>query len=753
MIITNSKFFSNTAIFDGGTLHGALQSAFVLIVSNCNFTNNSAGRCGGVLHGRGFSVDILKSNFLSNTALQAGGVLLLEHSSFVTLNESNFIGNNAIIGAVMYTSERTYLRAYKMMVYNNTAKLAVIYLTESTALLLEMNFSKNLGSLVTEISSVSITGNTSFVDNLSPIISDITPLGILSEGGAVTAFQSDVHFACTCYLTQNSAPEGGAVFAFESNLFMHDRAAVTIANNRATKNGGALFLERTSLNYQGESNVNILMNSASQKGGGIYAIGSRITVNYLCNSKYVASNYNRSLIQFAQNNASKGGAIFLDMDSKLYIVKRCLLGTFVRYLKLVSFVSNSAVYGGAVFAADDAYSGTCASNPLHKTLSTTTECFLQVIQPNLPNTIEKHKPEYYQNIYFSGNHASRVGANLYGGLLDRCTTSIFSPLNKVDASHFVNGTALFKTLTGLVSLDSVTSDPLRVCFCNHNKQPDCLHQPSPIRAIKGKSFNVSLVAIDQAEHSIKATIHSLLKSNVSSIGQCQLVQDTAVGCTELRFNVYSPNDFEELILYADGPCKDGEFSIAKVLIKFQPCTCPVGFQVMVEDSTTCSCECDSKIDEYIRDCDTQKLTFQRKTNIWITNYSINSYLIYPHCPFDYCYPPSTNAEVDLNIPNGSDSQCAFNRSGRLCGRCMSGLNLSLSSSQCLACPKYWPAIILLTILLAGLFTGVGLVVSVLVLNMTVAVGTLNGIIFYADIMNAYSSLPVQSPYIVRLFMA
>ena len=44
-------------------------------------------------------------------------------------------------------------------------------------------------------------------------------------------------------------------------------------------------------------------------------------------------------------------------------------------------------------------------------------------------------------------------------------------------------------------------------------------------------------------------------------------------------------------------------------------------------------------------------------------------------------------------------------------------------------------------------------VLILVLNMTGAVGTLNGIIFYANIMNAYGSLPVQSPYIVRLFIA
>lgn len=92
----------------------------------------------------------------------------------------------------------------------------------------------------------------------------------------------------------------------------------------------------------------------------------------------------------------------------------------------------------------------------------------------------------------------------------------------------------------------------------------------------------------------------------------------------------------------------------------------------------------------------------------------------------------------MNIPKGSDAQCAENRSGRLCGICKSGSSVSLGSSSCLYCPNYWPGI-LVTIAVVFILSGIGLVVLILVLNLTVAIGTINAIIFYANIMAANRS--------------
>ena len=77
-------------------------------------------------------------------------------------------------------------------------------------------------------------------------------------------------------------------------------------------------------------------------------------------------------------------------------------------------------------------------------------------------------------------------------------------------------------------------------------------------------------------------------------------------------------------------------------------------------------------------------------------------------------------------------------SGLLCGTCWDGLSLSLGSSLCIAYLSYWLAICFV-LLVAALLGGIALVVLILYLNLTVAVGSINGIIFYANIIGANKS--------------
>ena len=186
------------------------------------------------------------------------------------------------------------------------------------------------------------------------------------------------------------------------------------------------------------------------------------------------------------------------------------------------------------------------------------------------------------------------------------------------------------------------------------------------------------------------------------------------------------------------------------MIDFLPCTCPVGFQSYSEnDGANCTCECDKDITQYIGECDIHNWTFVKRcnsTNVWISSISKDEYVVYPNCPYDYCISSCPNVRFTFNQTNdsGSDAQCAFNRSKLLCGSCKPGLSLSLGTSQCLQCPKHWPAYFVL-ITLAAAIAGVALVAVLLVLNMTVAVGTLNGLIFYANILSANKNilLPIQ----------
>ena len=97
---------------------------------------------------------------------------------------------------------------------------------------------------------------------------------------------------------------------------------------------------------------------------------------------------------------------------------------------------------------------------------------------------------------------------------------------------------------------------------------------------------------------------------------------------------------------------------------------------------------------------------------------------------DYCLPYSTN--VNLLYP---DLQCQFNRTGTLCSQCQHLLSMVFASSRCMECTNVH---ILITIIV--IVAGIVLVVLFYVLNLTVTKGTINGIIFYANIISIDDSV-------------
>ena len=150
-------------------------------------------------------------------------------------------------------------------------------------------------------------------------------------------------------------------------------------------------------------------------------------------------------------------------------------------------------------------------------------------------------------------------------------------------------------------------------------------------------------------------------------------------------------------------------------------------------------ECHNDIKQHAGHCDSYTGSFTKtsQSRAWISYIndtgSLTGFLVYSNCPYDYCN--SLPLSINLNEPDGADAHCAFNHSSLLCGSCQPGLSLSLGSSLCISCPSHWPAL-LIAVTIAGVIAGIALVVFLLVLNMTVAIGTLNGSIFYANILYA-----------------
>ena len=120
-------------------------------------------------------------------------------------------------------------------------------------------------------------------------------------------------------------------------------------------------------------------------------------------------------------------------------------------------------------------------------------------------------------------------------------------------------------------------------------------------------------------------------------------------------------------------------------------------------------------------------------------------ILNPLCPIDYCVSQAVNFPL-----NDTDMQCTDNRSGILCGACKKGYSLVLGTSQCKQCNNSH-----LALLIPFAVMGVALVFLDLPCKLTVATGTLSGLVFYANIVgpNHTIFLPVESTNAFSVFIA
>ena len=130
-------------------------------------------------------------------------------------------------------------------------------------------------------------------------------------------------------------------------------------------------------------------------------------------------------------------------------------------------------------------------------------------------------------------------------------------------------------------------------------------------------------------------------------------------------------------------------------------------------------------------CDIDSKVITRQPPYWLSNYS-NHLLLHDNCPYDYCKPGQV--QIVMTEPNISE-QCAFNRYGTLCGSCKEGFSHVFGSSRCFECSNKY-----LSLLLPFALVGIALVVFLFVLNLTVSVGTINGLIFYANIVKVNETI-------------
>jgi len=266
---------------------------------------------------------------------------------------------------------------------------------------------------------------------------------------------------------------------------------------------------------------------------------------------------------------------------------------------------------------------------------------------------------------------------------------------------------------------SISSDPTQLCFCSKNDQ-NCTDAIQTESIYPGQHIEVSVVAVDQSDVAIPTLVHVNVHSgkdhNVTEI----ITYEAEGNCTSRKYSPIPTNVFNQLELYPSN--RSGSTVQLTMNITFE--NCPIGFE---QSNSSGECICDHRLWQFTNTCDIHTQSILRTggaiRTFWLgvsySNGTAEGFIHHRYCPFDYCI--RKDKYINLKHP---DDQCNFSRSGLLCGQCREGLSLVLGSSQCKKCTNTY-----LALLTPFAVAGVLLVTLLFLLHLTVAGGTLHGLIF------------------------
>ena len=699
----NIELTHNTAGYEGGGL--AFFNISGIFSGESYFTGNTASYIGGGLWLVNSTVVFSgKNTFVYNSAVNSGGGMAMFRSSNVVFCVNNtFTHNSAENGGGFVAVNCSFTFHGTTVFANNTAeRIGGGLLAKNCSGLFRgdnsflANSAGNAGGGVSALldSNIEFCGNTSFMENIAGYF-----------GGGINAGDSRIVFRENSNFISNAADVGGGA-VYPVGSFLTFIGTTSFKQNFANAYGGAIFsifqpfgIVRSAVMFNGTMEF---MGNVAGNGGGALALWN-YTVIFIGRST------------FSHNKAKSGGAL-IGSTPTCYLFPNTS----------VHFESNHATQrGGAVNHLDDPFYDCFLLSRLFKETKLLIPCFFRIPEERDPQI----------ELVFNNNTAGEAGDSLYGGAIDSCLTYSING-NRLGYDMFDS----LSTITNNNSTSSVSSDPFRICACINN-QPDFNSVSIERETYPGATFLISAVGVGQRNGTVPAVIRAELglKSH-AKIDELEKAQEIEQHCSSLHYTVYSPAALEEINLYAEGSCPRLGDPLT-VFVKLREC--PAGF-MMSERKNACVCE--ERLQKYTTSCNITDATIEHSGNLWVGYSNRSSGLIlHPHCPFDYC----TTETIRFTLAD-SDKQCRYNRTGLLCGACKPGLSFALATSECMKCSNSH-----LSLLLAFALAGIILVIFLFACKLTVSVGTLNGLIFYANIVAINHSIffPNGDKNILTVFIA
>ena len=484
---------------------------------------------------------------------------------------------------------------------------------------------------------------------------------------------------------------GNSIISSSSSTFYVHSGSITLSGNVTFTNntniyGGAIELYSSTLNIAAGANVTFIDNRALAQGGAIFLSLSKVIVETGAN------------LRFVNNSArDKGGAVYVHpgvttmSSTEVFELKRDTDTAIVKYIYNCLFHSDNN-----------------------------------------------------NGIQFIENKATNGGDDIYGASLFACSIG-----------------------TPIPGISTASSDPLRVCLCESPAKPLCSrdipesetynYADLGLEVYPGESFTIpiSLVGVDYGTTTGVVYTNIIPSENSTNVKldsnpESGQVISNHEQCTILNYSLSAVNTFSQIVtMYISLVNQDilgiynfhrglGQYCdkshnycygprLMPIFINITILPCPAGFTL----NEHCDCYLHHKVFDVCTIVNGTGL-FSWSNYTWVS--IDNDGILYDtHCPFDYCNIVPGQL---INLLNDSDTQCAFNRAGRLCGGCRENYSLAIGSSHCIQCPNNNNLALIIFFAAAGFI----LVFFITALNLTVSQGMVNGLVFYANIVWTYQSI-------------
>ena len=412
-------------------------------------------------------------------------------------------------------------------------------------------------------------------------------------------------------------------------------------------------------------------------------------------------------VTFRENHAINGAALNM-RDSVLF---------FKNVTNLTVVANTVDQFGGAFYITKDYFSG-------------------------LPKCVMQFDPLHSPVSSFINNSAGLSGNSVYAYPIYDCYIH--------DTYEIVTETSYyFRHLIGKDDMKSfqnrskISTRPLWLRRC---------HEHNRLHLFAGETLHVEIAAYDVANNSghteVSLAIHSVHKYQFSfdvlESEKIQTVHEKANNkCSIINITVSLPIGYtahSSCFLYLT-PTKSTVFSPFVLTID----ECPPGFTLK-----NGVCKCSAAVMKffkhsryYVGECNIKDLSISKPPGLspWMGRRSVsNDFVITSNCPLGFCKRIDRLASFKfdkhsdkyvVSLLSDVTELCRKHRVGPMCENCEPGYSVVFGSDECEKCSNNWISLVIVYFVVGPL-----LLYVIYFFDLTLATGTLNGVIFFGQVSQA-----------------